>query len=462
MRVHVKDAFSGLALSLLWLGVLAKALGGPGIPALLTPLTFLALGAYVLWQLDRIPGAVWIHLGLSVIAALLAVRFLPHPDAALVLALDRAALLAALLASLGLLRDAACTSGMVLTGGRMLVRQSPGRRYVAISGGSSLFGAILNFGVVGLLGGIVQQANNAERTNDESVRRLRERRMLLAILRGFSVLIFWCPLTVAYALVIAIVPGAEWTAMVGYGVVGALLTVTLGWALDRLAMPRPAAGRVWEPFDAWKLLPLVGIVALISGLAAGIELLSEGLLIHGVILAAPLVAMIWLALQAGVQLGVLRTVHYVGTAIPAYRTEVIVLGNAAFLGALISSLVTETAMQDWIVGAAVPGLAIVVGLPWLVVMLGQFGVNPLISVTVLAAVVGDPAAKGLDASAIGVALLIGWGLAIGSSPVVAATMMVGRLTGETARTVGAGWNGTFTLLALLAASLFLGALTLIR
>ncbi|TVS01838.1 MAG: hypothetical protein EA407_11070 [Rhodobacteraceae bacterium] len=61
----------------------------------------------------------------------------------------------------------------------------------------------------------------------------------------------------------------------------------------------------------------------------------------------------------------------------------------------------------------------------------------------------------------GLALVVGWGLAVGSCSAAAATMSIGRVVGESAWRVGTAWNGHFTLVASLMAGIVLMLLGLV-
>ena len=447
------DSLSGLAVVVLWIGVLSQALAGA---TALVPATLAALALYLLLQARKLPWTAWAHLVVGAAVALFALTWLEEPVEALAAALDRAAFLAALFAALGALREAARTSGRVLAAGHLLARQPPGRRYAAMTLGGTFFGAILNFGAVALLGGMVRDANTLESAGgDRRIQALRERRMLLAILRGFSVLMFWSPMTVAFAIVTTTVAGTAWPSLMLFGALAAIAVLTLGWAVDRLTMPRPRLPVIAEPFR-WRLLvPPFGLLVLVFGLSLLVEETTDGALIHGVILVVPLIACCWLALGQGVRESLQRMGAYIGRTVPGQRAEIVVLANAAFLGTLIAALLAESAVGTALDQARFPAMLIVVLVPWLIVVFGQLGANPLITVTVLAAVIGNPAHLGMDPTVFGLGLVMGWGLTVGSSPAAAATMMIGTLLGRSARVIGRDWNGLHTLLGLCLCSLLL-------
>lgn len=444
---------SGLAVLVLWLGVLGQALADATV---LAPATLAALALYLLLQAGKLRRTAWSHLAVGALVTLFAVFWLADPGETLTAALGRAAFLAALFAALGALREAARTSDRVLTAGHLLARQPPGRRYVAMTLGGTFFGAILNFGAVALLGGMVRDANTLEAAGgDRRIQALRERRMLLAILRGFSVLMFWSPMTVAFAIVTTTVAGTAWPSLMLFGALAAVAVLALGWAIDRLTMPRPRLQVIAEPFRWQVLAPLFGLLGLVFGLSLLVEETTGGALIHGVILVVPLIAWSWLALGQGVRESSRRMGAYLARTVPGQRAEIVVLGNAAFLGTLIAALLAEGGAGTALDRLDLPAVAIVVLVPWLVVGFGQLGANPLITVTVLAAVIGDPAHLDVDPTVFGLGLVMGWGLTVGSSPAAAATMMIGTLLGRSARVIGRDWNGLHTLLGLLLCSLLL-------
>lgn len=449
----VSDRLAGVAMAVVWAGTLVHALSGA---VAVVPVTIAALAVYMIIQASRLPRLAWVHLSVGAAVAVLALVRLEDAWPVLSAGLMRAAFLASLFTALGALREAARTSEMVLRTGRMLVQQPPGRRYVAITTGSTLFGTILNFGAVSLLGGMVQDVNTLQSARgEERTRAIREQRMLLAALRGFSVLMFWCPLTVAYAMVGATVTGAEWPVMMLYGSIATVAVLAIGWGIDRVTMPRPKGTVAHDPFEWRRLLPLLGLIALVFGLSILVEETTQAQLIHGVILVVPLLALVWLVVDTGPLTGARRMGAYVGETVPTQRAEVAVLGNAAFLGAVVAALLPQTALQSLMTDGMLPAALLPAIVPWIVVAAGQLGANPLITATVLAAVVGDPGRFGVDPNMLGLGLVMGWGLTVASSPAAACTMMIGRMTGRSAAAVGRSWNGFHTFVALVFCSVFL-------
>ena len=155
-------------------------------------IAFLALAA---------PRAHWsrqgfIAVGLALVAAVIANR----PDWREILArgLEQGAFIAAFFIALASLRNPASASPAIERCGQYLASQPPGKRYLSLTMGGHLFSLILNYGSISLLGGLTESI--ASREANAEVREIRNRRMLLAIQRGFVASLAWSPLAFAMAI----------------------------------------------------------------------------------------------------------------------------------------------------------------------------------------------------------------------------------------------------------------------
>jgi hypothetical protein len=92
--------------------------------------------------------------------------------------------------------------------GRFLADQPPGRRYLALTIGGQMFGIILMYGTISLLGSL--SAASAAREPEAEIRRHRVRCMRVAIQRGFVSTLPWSPLAFAMTISTTLVPGASW------------------------------------------------------------------------------------------------------------------------------------------------------------------------------------------------------------------------------------------------------------
>ncbi|HSP30753.1 MAG TPA: hypothetical protein VLO13_01895, partial [Halomonas sp.] len=81
----------------------------------------------------------------------------------------------------------------------------------------------------------------------------------------------------------------------------------------------------------------------------------------------------------------------------------------------------------------------------MVVGLAQVGVNPIVKVTLLVGLLPQLAIEGLTPPLIGSSLMVGWALALMSSPMTASMLILSRFTGVPATRIGYRWNGRFLL-----------------
>ncbi len=444
---------SGAAMALAWVAVLGTAI----LELNMQDLAIGAVAGYLALELRALRKTTLVHLGVGAALCIAVATLSQTPVADLRNAAFRGSFIMVLFASLGMLQAAITRNPAFISAGTMLVRQPPGRRYFALSGGTTLFGAVLNFGVLPLMGGLVKAAQGDPLPPDMAKR--RERRMMLSLLRGFSVVMFWCPLTVAFAITTTTIAGADWRLMMAAGLGLAAMVLGMGRFFDMA--PRPAsAPPAAEPFQWAALTPVFALLILLSALAAIVDYATPGNLVHGVILFVPLTAIALFLIFERADARA-RITGYLSQDVPLQRNEVAVLGNAALSGTLIASLLPQDALLA-LLGQSLPVAIIPALCLWAVVLLGQAGLNPLISVAALSAILAQPQVLGLNPSLLALAFVTGWGLTVGSTSAAAATMLVGRLVGASAWTIGTRWNGRFTLAASLLTSGAITALALLH
>jgi hypothetical protein len=426
-----------------------------GITTAIRAVAWLGLTVYMLLA--------WTHLGrggrifmlLSGALIIPAVLYAASPVLALERALDRAIFIASLYSALGFLREAAETSTMVRRCGEFLAAQPPGRRYVALSIGGHLFGLILNFGCIALLGTLVVKATGSTPLDDpmeELRRQRRQQRMMTAIHRGFAAILVWSPMTVSTAVVLSALPNVGWADIAGWGLVSAVGLLMIGWILDRLVkIPSGMTPTVWKPQGSWVLLlPICSLVLAVFGLGALLQQLLQVRLVMAVMIAAPTIGGLWLLAQTRSLFSTACRLRAHGqTVFPRYRKEIVLLSSAAFVGSMVATLLPPDQVIAVIKAVSLPPWALLSVLGAVVVLLGQLGLNPILSVTVLTGALPSPEALGVPAVAVAVALSGAWALTSASSPFGAATMLVGQMTQVGAFTAGARWNGGFAIFGFL-------------
>ena len=433
------------------------------------PLQILAAGAYVLFVGLSMACAgrrdYWVvGAALTLSLAILLVSEDPWP------VLSRALLLGAyfttFLLALNMLRDAARTSVAVRRCGNYVIAQPPGRRYVALTAAAHLFAVILNYGVINLLGTMVKRANTLASAGGDVRRfRIREKRMMLAVLRGQCTMVGWSPLSILIALTVSLVPGLTWGAIAPAGAIYSVLFLAVGWALDRIEWraPATAAPLVASRYGfAASVLPMFGVLAGIMVMVVGGGLLLDLPMIGAIMLMMPVFAALWIAVQfarLGPRLMLAMVLRRVGRwptrEFVASRSEALIISSAAFIGAALAGLIPENAIEALIARADLPWLALAIALAAIVALSGQLGVNSLVMLTLIGSSLHHMAAEGLPSVLLAVALLGGASLSIGSSPFGTPVVLVAGLTGQTPERIGRGWNGPFTVAAFAVLCLYL-------
>ncbi|MFA7431282.1 MAG: hypothetical protein WCZ23_14075 [Rhodospirillaceae bacterium] len=411
-----------------------------------------------------IPRRGRIYLGIALGLAVITLVALPTPGATFAAALRRSVFVITLFTALGFLREAAETSGMVRRCGLFLAGQPPGRRYVALTTGGHLFGLILNFGVISLLGAMVVNASQQGEDEDPARTALRRRRMLTAVLRGFASILAWSPLTVSLAVIMTALPDTEWTTVAPWCLTFALMLLALGWAHDRLIRPlNPSATATTpRPSGGWSVtVPIIVLVATIFAVGWAVEAVLNVRLVVGVMMATPLIGAIWIFVQqdranAFTATG-RRLVAHGQRVFPAYRMEVALLASAAFIGSVIAALLPEGAVAALLAAAPVPPWVLLAGLSWGIVAVGQVGLNPVLSVTILSGALPSPAAFGVSPETMAVALAGAWALTAGTSPFTASVLGIANLAGADPGTLGRQWNGVYAITGLILLSAWIGA-----
>ena len=390
---------------------------------------------------------VFVLVGLALFIAALATR----PDWLEIIeaGLQSAAFIAAFFTASACLRNAAATSPSIAESGRYLAHQPPGRRYAALTGGSHLFGIILLYGAIGLLGALAE--TSARRETDPEIARIRVRRMLLAIQRGFVSTLSWSPLTFSMAISTTLVPGASWADAFGFGLISAVFLAGTGWALDtifkpRLAGPRPRV----QPVGSWRsLVPMLILLVILLSTVGAVSALTGLRAVAVVLLVVPLLAAGWIAMQhadhAPVNSVLQRAAGY-SEDLFNYRSEMVLLVMAGFIGTLGSRLLLPLLAGANLDPSAIPAWLILVAIVWIIPLTGLLGMNPILSVSLMAPLLPNAEAMGITPVAVIVAITSGWALSGASSPYTATTLLVGNITGVSAWRVGLVWNGVYTLL----------------
>lgn len=451
-RRSILDGSIGFLLIVTMIGVtLFEWIGGQVFSNLAGATTILAMGLLafeVSWS-----RRLFLIIGIALLG--MAIAWLPDWPTAFGAALKSASFIVAFFTALTTLRSAAMTSAPIGACGEFLADQPPGRRYLALTLGGHLFGLILMYGSISLLGTLAEAS--AMREQNLEIRGHRLRRMLIAIQRGFISTLPWSPLAFAMAISTTLIPGATWAMAVLPCMVSGLILVGIGWALDTIFKPRittPVPVRA-RPEGSWvrKLGPLLLLLGILVSLTVTLHLTTGVRTVGVVMLIVPVLSVMWIALQSqheGKRIAFHiagRVQAYVGAELPRNRSELVLLAMAGFIGALGASLMQPVIVASDLDLAGVPTWALLLGMFWLIPVTGQLGMNPILSVGLIAPLLPAPEVMGVSPSAVIVAITAGWALSGATSPYTASTLLISSLGKVSAPHVGIYWNGCYALIS---------------
>jgi hypothetical protein len=461
----LRSQFAAISLPIVLVTTLLRALG---LIDMLAVLGHVALVVYVLAEWPRLPRVNRLLLWSAVVSMALLPVFVAEPLPVLREALNRATYYATFVTALAFLREAAATSRLVRECGYLIINQPPTKRYLTLTSGSLLFGIILNIGAINLLGVMTARSNTLRAAGgNPAVQQARGKRMALALLRGFALTPLASPFSITLVVVLSSFPGLQWYDVLPLGFLVAAVLLGFGWWLDRRTAPRHLAALVPALDRRGGWLPLVRFAALvlsIVGVAIGLELLLQIPLVLAILLSAPPMGLVWMAVQRK-RYGPQRALGYASTHLgrrsvhlfPSLRAEVGILGGAGFTGVLLAAMLPAEVVAQVLAALHLTGPAVAILLMAVVLLASHLGLNPIVTVTLLAAALPAPQALGLAPELAGLAFMSAWALAVNSSPMTASVLLLSHLANTTPATLGYRWNGSYTVGGfLLAAAALLG------
>lgn len=422
----------------------------------LSGLESMARVCLLLWlaiNLHRTRGIEIAFIGAALAFTSLVFAWVAEPARVLLTGLDRAGMFLTFVATLNFLRDAAQSSAAVRRSGRYLIAQSPPRRYVAITLGGHLFTIALNMGTLTLLGALIRRSNTlAAAGGDPVVVAIRERRMTLALIRGFGTTLLWTPMGVSVAYTLSLVPALTW-----FDVAPAMLALSftwlaVGWIVDRLEWPPSTRRRGLpppEPVSPRELLPMLGITALLLLGVIVAKMLVHSSLLVAVMSTVPFMAIVWIFLQYrrfGVAKAAAATTRRLGRhlreLLPQTRTESIVLAAAAYLGFAIGALINAGGFSASIATFDISAPMVAIAAFLVIFFCAQIGVTPLITSTIVGTTITQINPDPIPPLALAIAIQAGWALSSCCSPFTGGTLTLARMIGKSGF-IFQRWNATY-------------------
>lgn len=367
--------------------------------------------------------------------------------AALGRAVWQSATLAALVTALVLLRMAAIHSSGLTRLARDVAAMPRGSRDIALSLAGQFIGLLLNVGVFGLLAPLISQSGAPA---------AEQRRMALAVLRGFGPTMVWAPTAAAQAIITTMVPGITWASHAPGGFTMAMALIAFSWAygaVERRLFPGPPPRVRQSAFDRRALGEVMAVVGTMFVLIVALHALAGLHLLAAVMVASIVIFLGWSAAGArGMReapgartLALARRTLGVGFAKAA--PEIMTLGAAGFMAAAISPLIPEAWLDAVMVPLAARPMLLYPAIALTMVALSTAGLNSLVAASLIGGTfVAIPPAF-VEPGLLAFSLAAGWGVAYGASPFTTGTVVLATALHTTPTALAWRWNGPFTLLA---------------
>lgn len=415
----------------------------------------IALAVYfaLCWRLFTL--ATWVPILLSVLLLGVA-AWQGTPLSTLAEAVDRMAFLSSLLALLGMLRIAAGLAPETARAGRFLTSQPPGRRYLAMNFGGHVFGVLINLGGLAILLEMVRRSlDRPGLTPTQHDWRLR--RMTTATLRGFSLVPLWSPFGFGMNAMLLAMPGLSYWQVGPVGLTASLAFLLWGWFLDwrgAPAVPSTLRPPQTEPGDGLGVILLVGHVALLGTLVFALHAALSLSFQQALLLAVPVYSLGWVAVSArrqgaGAGTAISNMLRQTLRNFPRAAGEIGVFASAGLLAVLALAVIPVDQVQVMIEAVGFSAWQMVVLMSLALFVLATVGVNPIITASILAALVSEVSIPGLSLPAAALTLAGAWSCVMGFTPAITTVAFAGALVGRPAATVGIRWNGLYCLTALL-------------
>lgn len=380
----------------------------------------------------------------------------PDPGPVLAAALDQAAFLMAFILLMGLLQSTARSAPSIALLGAYLTRQPPGRRYVALSGGTALLAVLFNLGVVSFLVPLIQQGIRRADARD-GLDPIRERRQISALLRGFAWSVTWSPTAFAPLIVADLMPGVERGAWIGYAFGFFLLLTAVGALEDHLRFRR-IRPRGLRPTMAFPKGAALRFAATTGWFLLLVLLFVEGFdesVVFGVLAACPVMMLGWLVAQIGPRRPELwpalrgRLRGMIGAELPGSLNVAVTLACSGFIGRAAAGLTPATAVAEALGLAGLPDWLLLSAIPLFIALVSLLALSPTMMAVFMGSFFAALPQMPADPTLLAFSISCGWALSMTFSPFATVVLVVARAAALPAARLTWGWNTGFTLLAAL-------------
>ncbi|WP_172327352.1 hypothetical protein [Mangrovicoccus sp. HB161399] len=360
---------------------------------------------------------------------------------------------AALMMVLGFLRQPVKRAALTRDAAGYLLGLPPGRRYGAVLSGAQAMALMFNVGIIPMIGDLTEPADGRDARADPA-----RRAMVAAAMRGAALVTIWSPLSLGFAIVTTGLPALEPLRLIAiaFGFTMAMLAATARWPLLP-AEARP--GRDAGPAGQGRAAALALVLAASAGLLAATILLHRATGLGFTLTAVtvlPVFTLGWLALE-GPRGSFGRRLGEGLAALGDLRSESALFMAANVIGAALSAAIQASPLWPLLMSGGFASLPVLLAAFASIPLAASLYLPNSIFVVMAAQVLGPTALGEHHPTALGLALCIGWAVAICVNPISAMTLITGRLCGVSAARVAHRWNLRFALAVMACGALLIAA-----
>jgi len=451
---------SPLCLVIVFFATLVTEWSGYQPPAILA-VSMLLLFTFIEWKKLDLTAKIIATIATGLTLALLLLSQISFHQLAMLS--GSVAFFAFFLIALSLLKEAASSSRSVNLTGLALLQQQPVRRYALLTFSSHLLGILMSVGAINLLGTMIQRSLHDNRyTVDPRINSARQRRMMLAVLRGFCSIPLWAPTTVTITLLVTTIPDLQWIDIMPYGLYLTLALLLFGIWLDYIQAPKylshlvpPISNSLADLKVSLPILIVVITLVIVSGLLIFVTSLRP---ISAVLLSAAIVSTGWIFAQYKREhnkISAMRlTVKYFTTDIfsrlPLQRSEIVFFAGSVLIGRLLLIVLDLEWIAQQLAHMNISAALTLILSSWIIFVAALLYINPMISVTLIAGALSQlPGVENMPVT-IALVMMVTWAVVIGSSPITTSVRIGAKLSRIAPFQLGIKWNGLYSALVLLA------------
>jgi MFS family permease len=318
-----------------------------------------------------------------------------------------------------------------------IMNQPPGRRFLGLSIGVHILGALLNVAAVGLLSPLLKDRS------DEVL----HRRLSVAIMHGFTSASAWSPFYIGMIVVLVAIPTISWSEVVFQGLAMAVIMILGGWLFDRMRYPRKKVLTSEQPNvpprPPLKIVKTVLLLASLIGLVMLVLNLTKVSIPIALGIVCPPFGLIWYVTLGEGQFGTIDRLssmsHQVISSLANLRNEALMFVAANVFGIGIATIIPTENLTTQL-DAVLPWIdARIIAITTIFIGCGLMGLHPVIVVLSLSALI-PPEVIGMRDWVLGLVYLGCWGLSTMISPYSGTTLFMSRFTGVPSHIIGWKWT----------------------